>query len=128
MLETVEGTEEVNNLSVYSINDKNYFKLRAVAMLMDFNVFLNENERQIYLVATKPCEGEGSDHDILLKEVEYVTNINQVIVADNSNTLLSGYNIRGCHYFAIRDIAKIAQFECIGDMVNNTVILKKRSR
>lgn len=115
---------EIKNITVYTIHDKNFFKLRDVALLVGFNVGWDASTRKIKLNLFEDYNNSVSQEDEIQEEtsafsMEQDIEVNGVIVT------LSGYNINGYQYFSIRDLAEIADFECTWNKESNLVSLSK---
>ncbi|WP_312071894.1 stalk domain-containing protein [Anaerotignum propionicum] len=124
ILNTEGSITEIKNVAVYAINNKNYFKLRDVAMLIDFDVEWDDGTRTIMLDLSDKYNNPTDQVDKVLKKANAVP-IKQNIIVNEVKLTLSGYNINGYHYFSVRDIAEIADFECTWDKDKNTMSLHK---
>jgi|GEM_PF-6797948 len=113
ILNTEGSITEIKNVAVYAINNKNYFKLRDVAMLIDFDVEWDDGTKTIMLDLSDKYN-PTDQVDKVLKKATAVP-IKQNIIVNEVKLTLSGYNINGYHYFSVRDIAEIADFECTWD-------------
>lgn len=124
ILNTEGSITEIKNVAVYAINNKNYFKLRDVAMLIDFDVKWDAGTRTVKLDLSDKYNNPTDQVDKVLKKANAVP-IKQNIIVNEDKLTLFGYNISGYHYFSVRDIAEIADFECTWDKDKNTMSLHK---
>lgn len=123
-LKTQEGLIEGKDVKIYIINDRNFFRLRDIAMLIDFNVEWNDDVKEIKLNLSERFCNLNEQNSELTKQLGVVSIKQSILVDDNSFTLL-GYNIDGYNYFSIEDLSHIASFNYNWDKDTNTVSLSK---
>ena len=116
-------------VSGYSVNDSNYYKIRDIAMVLRttnarFDVAWDENLSAIAIstvVKYTIVGGElNSDHSAALNVDQ---NTAPVYVDGEEKEVLS-YNINGNTYFKIRDIADMIGFDVDCDGDTQTVVIR----
>ena len=116
-------------VSGYSVNDSNYYKIRDIAMVLRttnarFDVAWDENLSAIAIstgVKYTIVGGElNSDHSAALNVDQ---NTAPVYVDGEEKEVLS-YNINGNTYFKIRDIADMVGFDVDWDGDTQTVVIR----
>lgn len=117
------------NISGYTVNDSNYYKIRDIAMFLrttgsKFNVEWDENLSAIavltgikYIVVG----GELDDENSVALDVEENT---APIYVDGEEMEITAYNINGSNYFKIRDLAQMIGFEVDWDGEAQAIILR----
>lgn len=68
ILNTEGSITEIKNVAVYAINNKNYFKLRDVAMLIDFDVKWDAGTRTVKLDLSDKYNNPTDQVDKVLKK------------------------------------------------------------
>ncbi|MCD8180069.1 MAG: copper amine oxidase N-terminal domain-containing protein [Firmicutes bacterium] len=123
----VDG-EEVE-ISGYTVNDSNYYKIRDIAMILrntnaKFDVAWDEDLSAITVsrgVKYTIVGGELSEDSATALNVEQNT---APVYVDGEETELFSYNINGNTYFKIRDIGDMVGFEVDWDGDAQAVVIK----
>ncbi|MDO5396930.1 MAG: hypothetical protein Q4G33_03285 [bacterium] len=107
---TVNG--KTSEADVYNIYGNNYLMLRDMAGLLkdtdkQFNV--NWKYNRIYIHSGEAYDGTDTDSREMMKPCEALFKT-EMVVLNNKDGSLSGYNIYDHNYYRIRDIARIFDF------------------
>jgi hypothetical protein len=116
-------------VSGYTVNDSNYYKIRDIAILLRstssrFDVAWDENLSAIAISKGERYTAVGGE---LSKESGTALNVEQnsaPVYVDGSEKEVLSYNINGNTYFKIRDIAEMVGFEVDWDSEEQAVIIK----
>ena len=123
---TVNG--KTVDVSGYSVNGSNYYKIRDIAMVLrttgsKFNVEWNQSKNTIsvetgvkYVIAG----GELEDNDSVLLDI---TENTSPIYVDGKLSSLTAYTINESNYFKIRDLADAIGFSVDWNSATNTIII-----
>lgn len=117
------GERLVEDIPVYTLSDNNYFRLRDIAMLMDFAV---EWDAQENCVKIHTDQSYGSAEDGLGAATQNKTAVpsSQKVYIDGTLAEdLTAYSIDNYNYFRLRDLAQAADFGCVYDAGKNAVVL-----
>lgn len=125
----VDGQEV--EVSGYTVNDSNYYKIRDIAMVLrttdsKFNVEWDETLSAVSVTTGEKYEiigGELSEDDGSSLNVEQ--NSAPIYVDGEEHEFLS-YNINGSTYFKIRDIGDMAGFGVDWDGDTQTVVIRTK--
>lgn len=126
----VNVTLNGNMLSIpaYNIDGNNYFKLRDIAMALNysdkqFDVTWDGSQRVIKLLTEQPYVPVGGEL-LLSNMAENTAELAYVKVAINGNTVsLLAYTINGNSYFKLRDLGQTLGFKVFWDGVINTIYI-----
>lgn len=117
------------DISGYTVNDSNYYKIRDIAMFLrttgsKFNVEWDENLSAIAVstgIKYVVVGGELDDDGSAALDVEENT---APIYVDGEEMEVTAYNINGSNYFKIRDLAQMIGFEVDWDGEAQAIILR----
>lgn len=124
-MKTKTGAEEYGALSVYSIGNKNYFMLRELGGILEFNVSWDQEKKEISLTPTGERDASVGK-TVAHSQTKEATPVVQKIVMGEENRDLIGYTIDGYTYFSVRDVAALMNHSCTWDAKNRKIMLEEK--
>lgn len=124
---TESGTESLNNISTYLIDDRTYIKLRDIAEAFDFKIQWDHINKVVLLSLEE--HNLNTTKNEVTKDTSPLqsTLTQQTVIVDGVEEVLSCYHINGYAYFSIRDIAALTNLEVIWDSESHTIRINKKS-
>ena len=112
---TESGTESLNNISTYLIDDRTYIKLRDIAEAFDFKIQWDHINKVVLLSLEE--HNLNTTKNEVTKDTSPLqsTLTQQTVIVDGVEEVLSCYHINGYTYFSIRDIAALTNLEVTWD-------------
>ena len=127
----VNGKEQ--ETEIYNINDRNYFKLRDIAMLLNgtgsqFSVGYDQVTNTISVRtggAYEPVGGElaSVSREEMAKKADTAQKSAQKLLIDGEAIGLTAYNIGGNNFFGLRDLGEALGFTVDYDNATRTMIV-----
>ncbi len=127
LLEMDGEKKEISDISIFSIDDKNYFMLRDVGYLLNLSVTWNSNKKNVEIILSEQYSGVSTNSTKTVKGKQIIP-ATQTISVDAKDNTLTGYNIDGYLYFPISDIAQALNFSCKWDKNTKTVVISKENK
>lgn len=123
---TVLVNGEQVDVSGYTVNDSNYFKVRDIAMVVNgtagkFNVEWDSSNNSIVIRPGEDYVPVGGELSGDISGTLDVAENSTPIYVNDKRTAITAYNINGSAYFKIRDIADAAGFEIEWDGGSQTI-------
>lgn len=123
----VDGKEM--DVSGYTVNSSNYYKIRDIAMLLrttsaKFNVEWDESLGGISVLTGIKYVVIGGELDYDNSSVMEVEENSAPVYIDGDETQVTAYNINGSTYFKIRDLADLIGFEVDWDGDQQAIIIR----
>ena len=126
---TVDGAEK--NAEIYNINDKNYFKLRDIAAMLNgtgsqFSVDYDAEAQMISITAGAPYEPTGGELVIGEDKSASCVVSGQKVMINGEAVDLTAYNLGGNNFFGLRDLGEALGFDVDYDADTRTMIVTSR--
>ena len=112
---------EPKTTEIYNINDRNYFKLRDIAMLLNgtdaqFSIGFDPFTSRIYVVTGEPYRPVGGEltvpaSDKMLEKAATAQKSPQSLYVDGVSCQLDAFNLGGNNFFALRDLGAALGFK-----------------
>ena len=123
---TVDGEEAP--LNAYLINNRNYFKLRDLAYMLNgtekqFNVDWDEASGTISLISGEAYDIAGGEMESKDGAVRTPVSTLSVILLDSEEVSLDAYLIDGNNYFQLRQLGELFDFFIDWDNETGTIII-----
>ncbi|MCR4907180.1 MAG: copper amine oxidase N-terminal domain-containing protein [Clostridiales bacterium] len=126
---TVNGAEKT--AEIYNINDKNYFKLRDIAALLNgtssqFSVDYDAATQTIAVTTGAPYTPNGSE--LVIGEDKSATCVlsRQSLKINGEAVALTAYNLGGNNFFGLRDLGAALGFNVDYDAETRTMIVTSK--
>lgn len=118
----------------YNIDDRNYFMLRDLAMLLSgsgsqFSVRWDEEKKCVVIVTGEAYTPDGSELDMTLgdQSATAVSSSQSIYIDGELRTDLTVYNIGGHNYFQLKELGAALGFFVDYDQPSNTAIIIARA-
>lgn len=117
------GQKLVEDIPVYMLEDNNYFRLRDIAMLMDFSVEWDAAGNCVNIRTDQPYGDAKDELGAATQDKPAVPSAQKVYIDGTEAAALAAYSIDGYNYFRLRDLAEAADFGCVYDADKHAVVL-----
>ncbi len=120
--------EKAVKLEAYNIGNNSYFKLRDVAMLLSgtkkqFNVTWNADLNAVELISGKAYSPIGGEF-VVSDSTQNTSILSAPLVRlDGKQISLKAYEIDGCNYVKLRDLAAVINFGVTYDAANDSIAI-----
>ena len=126
---TVDGAEK--NAEIYNINDKNYFKLRDIAAMLNgtgsqFSVEYDAEAQMISITTGAAYEPTGGELVVGEDKSDSCMVSGQKVMIDGETAELTAYNLGGNNFFGLRDLGEALGFDVDYDADTRTMIVTSR--
>ena len=126
---TVNGAEKT--AEIYNINDKNYFKLRDIAALLNgtgsqFSVDYDAATKTISITTGAPYTANGSELVIGEDKSASCVVSSQSVTINGQKVDLTAYNLGGNNFFGLRDLGSALGFNVDYDTATRTMIVTSK--
>ncbi|MCR5262909.1 MAG: copper amine oxidase N-terminal domain-containing protein, partial [Clostridiales bacterium] len=126
---TVDGVEK--NAEIYNINDKNYFKLRDIAAMLNgtgsqFSVEYDAEAQMISITTGAAYEPTGGELVVGEDKSDSCVVSGQKVMIDGETAELTAYNLGGNNFFGLRDLGEALGFDVDYDADTRTMIVTSR--